>query len=151
MSSPPFIRDAALPQLDAPTLYAILALRSQVFVVEQNCVYLDPDWRDQEPESRLLWIEAEGQVLATLRLLREGDGSARIGRVATAASARGRGLAARLMTRVLELAGPVPIVLDAQSQLCDWYARFGFGADGPEFVEDGIPHVPMRREPASSA
>jgi len=69
----------------------------------------------------------------------------RIGRVATAPAARGRGLAASLMARALELVGDGPVVLDAQAQLEGWYARFGFAAGGPAFLEDGIPHVPMRR------
>jgi ElaA protein len=138
------VRDASLDQLDARTLYRILALRSEVFVVEQECVYLDLDGRDLEPDARQVWIERDGEVIATLRLLRDQD-RARIGRVVTAPDARGGGLAAALMTHTLELAGSVDVVLDAQAHLADWYARFGFVRDGAEFVEDGIPHVPMRR------
>ncbi len=139
------VRDAPLAELDPGTLYRILALRTDVFVVEQNCPYPELDGRDLEPAARQLWIERDGAVVATLRLLRDPDGSARIGRVATAKQARGDGLAARLMERALELAGGGDVVLDAQSYLADWYARFGFEASGPEFVEDGIPHVPMRK------
>ena len=50
------------------------------------------------------------------------------------------------LTRAVELCGDREIVLDAQSYLAQWYARFGFVPDGPEFLEDGIPHIPMRRE-----
>jgi ElaA protein len=139
------VHDAPLAQLDPRTLYAILALRSAVFVVEQECVYLDPDGRDLEPGARQLWAEHDGAVVATLRLLRDPGPLARIGRVATSARARGRGVAAALVRRAVELAGPVDIVLDAQSHLAGWYERLGFAVDGPEFVEDGIPHVPMRR------
>ena len=139
------VHDARLAELDPATLYRILALRSAVFVVEQDCVYPDLDGRDLEPAARQLWVEQDGAVLATLRLLHDPDGRARIGRVATAHAARGDGLAARLMARALELADGATIVLDAQAYLVGWYARFGFEADGPEFVEDGIPHVPMRR------
>ena len=139
------VRDALTSDLDAGTLYRILALRSAVFVVEQNCVYLDPDGRDLEPDARQLWIESDGAALATLRLLRDPDGAARIGRVATVASARSSGLAARLMSRALELTGSGPVVLDAQSYLLDWYARFGFVRQGAEYLDDGIPHVTMRR------
>ena len=141
----PLVSDAALADLEPGTLYRILALRSAVFVLEQDCVYLDQDGRDLETTARQLWVERDGEVLATLRLLREADGSARIGRVATAKSARGAGLAAELMRRALELAGDVPVVLDAQSYLAQWYGRFGFVRDGADFVEDGIPHIPMRR------
>ena len=143
------VRDAALAELDAETLYRILQLRTDVFVVEQECAYPELDGRDLEPSARQVWIEQDGTVVATLRLLRDEDGRARIGRVATAASARGAGHAAVLMARALELASDVEVVLEAQSYLEQWYARFGFERSGVEYVEDGIPHVPMRR-PISS-
>jgi ElaA protein len=88
-------------------------------------------------------------VVATLRLLRDPDGCARIGRVATAGRARGRGLAGDLMLRAVELSGDVDVVLDAQSHLARWYARFGFRPDGAQFIEDGIAHTPMRRPAAA--
>lgn len=140
------IRDAAVAQIEAATLYRILALRVDVFVIEQACIYRELDGRDLEASARLVWAERDdGTVLATLRLLVEADGSARIGRVATEAAARGRGLAARLMDRTLELSGGAEVVLDAQTRLSDWYERYGFHRDGPDFEEDGIAHTPMRR------
>jgi ElaA protein len=142
------VRDAPLAELDPSTLYRILALRSLVFVVEQNCVYADLDGRDLEPDARQLWIEDEATVLATLRLLVDPDGHARIGRVATAPAARSHGLAAQLVTRAVDLAGPRAIVLDAQAHLAGWYGRFGFERDGADFDEDGIAHTPMRRAAA---
>jgi ElaA protein len=146
------VRDAATDDLDARTLYGILALRSAVFVVEQNCVYLDPDGRDLEPTTRQLWIERDGAVLATLRLLLDGAaGPARIGRVATATSARGSGLAARLVRRAIELAGDREVVMGAQSYLEQWYGALGFVRDGPDYDEDGIPHLPMRLRRGSSS
>src|SRR4051794_32306760 len=63
------VQDAALAELDPVTLYRILALRGDVFVVEQNCVYADLDGRDLEPDARQLWIEQDGAVVATLRML----------------------------------------------------------------------------------
>jgi ElaA protein len=148
------VLDATTAALDASTLYRILALRSAVFVVEQDCVYLDPDGRDLEPDARQVWIERDGEVVATLRLLAEPavefagsetEAPIRIGRVATRADCRGAGLAAALVRRALELCGGRVVVLSAQTYLADWYARFGFVIDGPEFLDDGIPHVPMRR------
>jgi ElaA protein len=148
------VQDAATAHIDASTLYRILVLRSAVFVVEQNCVYLDPDGRDLEPNARQLWIERDGDVVATLRLLVDpADGSTggateapiRIGRVATRADLRGAGLAAAVVRRALEICEGRVVVLSAQTYLADWYARFGFVVDGPEFLDDGIPHVPMRR------
>ena len=142
----PTVHDARLARIDPETLYRLLRLRTDVFVVEQECAYAELDGRDLEPDARQLWIErADGEVVATLRVLRDPDGTARIGRVATAASARGEGLAAQLMTRALELAGDGEVVLDAQTYLEGWYTRFGFVRSGADYVEDGIPHVPMRR------
>jgi ElaA protein len=139
------LHDAPLAALDAETLYRILALRVDVFVVEQRCPYPELDGRDLERSARLVWAERDGVVLATLRLLTDADGSARIGRVATAAAARGAGLAATILARALELAAGRPVVLDAQSHLAGWYARFGFERAGADFDEDGITHTPMRR------
>jgi ElaA protein len=141
LTSPP-IRTATGGTLDAATLYGILRLRAQVFVVEQACPYLDPDGRDLDPGTRHCWVEHEGAVVAYLRLLAE-PGAHRIGRVATAPEARGRGYAAALVRHAVVLAG-LPVVLDAQSHLAGWYAALGFERSGPDFVADGIPHTPMR-------
>jgi ElaA protein len=135
---------ADFAELDAATLYALLKLRAEVFVVEQECAYLDPDGRDAEPGCRHLWIDDSGSIVAALRLLDEGDGTHRVGRVVTAPHARGRGLAAELTRHAIAMSDG-PIVLDAQTHLVDWYRGFGFDVSGAEFVEDGIPHVPMRR------
>jgi ElaA protein len=140
--------DATFAELDAPTLYALLRLRTDVFVVEQQCPYPELDGRDEEPLTRHLWLapaDARTDPHAYLRLLRDPDGTARIGRVCTAAKARGAGLAGRLMTATLQHVGDRPCVLEAQSYLVGFYETFGFTVAGPEYVEDGIPHVPMHR------
>jgi ElaA protein len=139
------IRDCRFAELSPADLYAILRLRAEVFVVEQECAYLDPDGRDCEPSARHVWIaEPEGDgLLAYLRLLDDGE-ARRIGRVVTNAAARSAGHAARLMEHALA-ASAGPWVLDAQSYLVGWYERFGFSPSGAEFLEDGIPHTPMRR------
>ena len=128
--------------LTAPQLYALLRLRAEVFVVEQECAYLDPDGRDLEPSTRHLWVEgSDGEVVACVRVV----GNA-IGRVVTALSHRSRGLGAELMKRAVEGAAPAGAVhLNAQAHLAGWYEALGFVVDGEEFVEDGIPHVPMVR------
>jgi len=138
--------DRAFADLDTTTLYALLKLRSDVFVVEQACPYPELDGRDTEPTTRHLWLAEEpAKPQSYVRILAEPDGSARIGRVCTAASARGRGLSRRLMEAALTRTGDRPCVLDAQSYLVDFYRSFGFTVVGPEYIEDGIPHVPMRR------
>jgi ElaA protein len=139
------IRSAHVRDLDAVTLHEIMRLRQDVFVVEQECAYADLDGRDLEDGALQVWAEdGAGAVVATLRVLREADGAVRVGRVATARSVRGRGLAAALLGAALELTTG-PVVLDAQTHLAGWYASLGFVRDGDEFVEDGIPHLPMRR------
>nr|WP_296066239.1 GNAT family N-acetyltransferase [uncultured Actinoplanes sp.] len=137
------LRTASFRDLEIRTLYAILQLRSDVFVVEQECAYADPDGRDTEPGTRHVWIERGGEIRAYLRIL-DDDGVQRIGRVVTAKSARGEGLAGRLVEHALTIIGNRPSVLDAQAYLVDFYAKFGYQQTGPEFIEDGIPHVPMR-------
>ena len=137
------------PELSAATLYALLALRVEVFVVEQSCPYPELDGRDLESRTRHFWLEGVGgEVISTLRLMEDhqADGMVfRIGRVCTRPAYRGRGHTARLMRAALDDVGPHPCRLSAQSYLADMYARHGFAVDGAEFVEDGIPHVPMLR------
>lgn len=138
---------AGFEELDPRTAYLLWQLRQDVFVVEQECPYPDLDGRDLEPGTRHLWVAADGRPVGYLRMLEDGPGW-RIGRVLVAAGHRGRGTAETLMRRALEIVGAGPCRLDAQSYLTGWYARFGFEPSGPEFVEDGIPHVPMLRPPA---
>lgn len=139
---------AAVADIAPETLYRLMWLRVRVFVVEQDAAYPELDGRDIEPGAELLWASEGDDVLATLRVLRE-PAQMRIGRVATDAAARGRGLAGGLMEHALvrcaEVGPGLPVVLDAQAQLRDWYGRFGFDVAGPPFSEDGIPHLPMRR------
>jgi ElaA protein len=140
----PRLRSAAFADLTGLEVYGLCRLRVDVFVVEQECPYPELDGRDLEPETVHLWFEADGAPIATLRVLREETGWA-IGRVATAAVWRGRGLAARLLEEGIARCGDDRIALGAQAHLEGWYERFGFRRSGPGYVEDGIPHVPMRR------
>jgi ElaA protein len=136
------VQVARFLDLDGATLYALLRLRVDVFVVEQQCAYPELDGRDTDPDTLHVWVEDAGTVLGYLRLLADPEG-ARIGRVCVALEGRGRGIAEDLMHAALaRCTGPV--VLDAQAHLSGWYERLGFVVTGPRFVEDGIPHVPMR-------
>ena len=130
--------------LDVPTAHDVWRLRQDVFVVEQECPYPDLDGRDLEPGTRHVVGTLDGAVAGYARVLEEGT-HLRVGRVVLARSARGRGLADRLMAAALEVVGDRPSVLDAQAPLAGWYAGLGYQVTGPEFLEDGIPHVPMRR------
>jgi ElaA protein len=137
------MRQSSFGDLTVHQLYAILRLRSEVFVVEQSCVYLDADGRDAEPGTLHLWTQRNGTPVAYLRVLDDVE-VRRIGRVVTHADARSGGLAGQLVQAVFDRTSG-PWVLDAQSHLTSWYERFGFAVSGEEFIEDGIPHVPMHR------
>jgi ElaA protein len=135
---------ASFRDLDATTLYAILKLRVDVFVVEQKCPYPELDGRDDEPGTRHVWLTRGDEILAYLRIL-DDRGTERIGRVVTAPAARNGGYASRLLEHALTVIGNRPSTLAAQAQLTGFYSRFGYAVAGPGYREDGIPHVPMRR------
>jgi ElaA protein len=146
VTGPYSLHTAAFEEIPGLTAYLLWQLRESVFVVEQACPYPELDGRDLEPTCRHVWAVVTGssEPVGYLRVLDDGD-RLRIGRVLVSRPHRGRGLAGQLMRRALELVGDRPSRLDAQSPLAAWYTRFGYTQDGAEFVEDGIPHVPMRR------
>jgi ElaA protein len=140
----PALRIARFAELTPAELYGILRLRVDVFVVEQQCPYPELDGRDAEPDTLHLWTAADdGTVLATIRVLHNGADRS-IGRVATAVGARGRGLSAALIRRGLDLCDGRTVDIGAQAYLEGWYERFGFRRSGPDYLEDGILHLPMR-------
>ncbi|MBP2477131.1 ElaA protein [Crossiella equi] len=134
-------------ELDVPTLYALLKLRVDVFVTEQQSPYSDLDGRDLDPATRHLWFaEADGAPLSYLRLLREPDGrTVRVGRVVTRADARGKGLSRELMGHALAEIGEAPSVLDAQTTVTRFYQSFDYRPSGEEYLDAGVPHIPMSR------
>lgn len=146
--------DLAAGELGVRVLHDVLQLRCRVFVVEQECAYLDVDGRDLEPGTRhVLALRrsptgALGGVLAASRLL-PGEGAVHIGRVVVAPEVRGSGLGRELVRRSIEACARHwpgrPLQLAAQAHLEGFYAEFGFEAVGAPYDEDGIPHVDMRR------
>lgn len=143
------LRRVRAKELDVQTLYELLKLRVEVFVVEQACPYPELDGRDLLAETRHFWLETvDGEVICTLRLMEEhagGEKAFRIGRVCTKRSARGRGHTTRLLRAALAEVGDYPCRIDAQAYLTEMYVQQGFIRDGEDFVDDGIPHVPMLR------
>ena len=140
------------PELTAAELHALLRLRVDVFVVEQDCPYHEIDGLDLRTDTEHLWFEDDRGVTAYLRLLGVGTGDVRVGRVVTRSDQRGGGVAASIIDAALERLGPVETRLEAQSHLVGYYGRFGYEVDGAEYLEDGIPHTPMRRAaPARTA
>ncbi len=135
---------AAGPALTARDLHDLLKLRVDVFVVEQACAYPELDGRDLLPDTEHLWIADTDGPRVALRILADPEGR-RIGRVVTRPDQRGLGLAGRLMEWAHDHVGSITTVLDGQSHLRAFYERLGYAVVGPEFVEDGIPHLPMRR------
>jgi ElaA protein len=139
--------DRAFDELSARELYAILVLRQRVFVVEQNCVYMDADGLD--PQARHMWAEdgEAHEMHAYLRIIPAGVKYAEvsIGRVITAPEARGTGLGKELMRRGLAAVGAVPVRIGAQAHLERFYGELGFVRASEEYQEDGIPHIEMVR------
>lgn len=132
-------------------LYALLKLRSDVFVVEQKCAYPDLDGQDLEGDTHHLMGWEDDQLMAYLRLLdpESQGGDVVIGRVVTASAGRGKGLGHAMMEQALKQAEKhwpqVPIYLSAQAHLQGYYGKYGFEVAGEEYLEDGIPHIGMRR------
>jgi ElaA protein len=141
------IRVVPFSGLDARDVHDLARLRQDVFVVEQACAYPDLDGRDPEPGTGHVLMREDGDLLGYARVL-DDVATWRIGRVVLAQAARGRGLADGMVEAALgHCRSSDPgrdVVLDAQTPLARWYAGFGFAVDGEDFVEDGIPHTPMR-------
>ncbi len=145
------LRFSCLPfqDLSPQELYEIMALRQEVFVVEQNCPYLDADGKDPEAW-HLLGRDADGKLVVYTRLLPIGvsySSYCSIGRVVSAPAIRGTGAGRELMRRSIDMCrhlfGDVPIKIGAQTYLVHFYESFGFRSTGEEYLEDGIPHTKM--------
>lgn len=141
---------APFSALSAEALHRILALRAEVFVVEQHCPYADPDAKDRV--SHHLWaVDEGGEVVAVARVVPPGVSYTEpsIGRVATASQVRGTGLGRELMDRALMHATQcypgADVVISAQHYLLRFYLELGFQPEGDVYDEDGIPHIQMRK------
>jgi ElaA protein len=135
-------------ELTNTELYKILQLRSEVFVVEQNCPYQDCDNKDFK--SLHLTATEEDIVVAYARILPPGlsySDAASIGRVVTSPSARKKNLGRQLMFKSIEtvyhLFGNMPIIIGAQLYLKKFYESFSFEQQGEIYLEDGIKHIIM--------
>jgi ElaA protein len=140
--------------LSTPTLYRLLRLRAEVFVVEQHCVFQDMDGLDALCMHLLgEAVAADGTIglLASTRLVPPGVAfpEASIGRVVTAPAQRGGGIGHALMAesvrQLIGLWGEQPIRIGAQAHLERFYNRHDFVSDDKPYVEDGIPHIEMIR------
>lgn len=147
---PLIIQCQPFEQLDAHTLYELLRLRTSVFIVEQNCPYLDPDGKD--PLAWHILAHRAGELVGTARILMPGESYAdasSIGRVANKASQRGLKVGYQLFERAVQeccrLFPDYPIRIGAQRYLEGFYGQFGFEKQGERYLEDGIVHIIMER------
>ncbi len=140
-------------QLTNKELYDLLQLRSEVFVVEQQCIYQDPDGKDQLALHVLGYDNYE--LVAYARAFRPGDyfKEASIGRVVVKENSRARGLAYEIMKAAMDSVRKHfksdCVALSAQTYLKDFYNKIGFREKGKEYLEDGIPHILMINDKSS--
>lgn len=136
-------------ELSTHELYAILRLRNEVFVVEQNCVYQDTDNKDQPSYHFMGWDN--DKLIAYTRILPPGlvYTQASIGRVVSSPAARGTGIGKELMLQSIQqvrnVFGEVPVKIGAQVYLQKFYTSLGFQQTSDIYLEDGIEHIEMIR------
>jgi ElaA protein len=137
----------AFSELSVYELYELLRLRSEVFVVEQNCVFLDQDNKDQKCRHILIYNDTE--LVAGARIVPAGISytEVSIGRIITSNTVRGKGVG-KILTRYAidecrRLYGNQPIRIGAQCYATKFYEQLGFVIDGEVYDEDGIDHVEM--------
>jgi ElaA protein len=135
-------------ELDTKTLYYILKLRAEVFVVEQTCPYLDPD--DKDFKSHHLYATGKaGEVLAYARIVKPGVSypTPAIGRVVTSPKIRKSGTGRILMQKCIQACSELfpgnPVTISAQCYLEKFYQSLGFETVSDPYPEDDIPHVKM--------
>ena len=145
MKDQPQLHKKSFSQLTIDELYELLRVRSEVFVVEQNCVYQDLDGDDQQ--SVHLWLTVEGKVVALARVCPAGTHMKEIsiGRVIT--TERGKGFGRQIMLDAIDAAiehfNAERIDIEAQEYAKGFYESVGFKQSSDAFMLDGIPHVKM--------
>ena len=138
--------------LSTEELYSILQLRTEIFVVEQNCVFQDMDGKDEDAYHLMCY--EDDRLIAYTRLLPAGKSykECSIGRVVTKKTNRGTGIGKELMAISIQycyrLFGKSPIRIGAQLYLEKFYSSFGFKKESDIYIEDGIPHIEMVLSPA---
>jgi ElaA protein len=139
-----------LIDLTVSELYKILRLRAEVFIVEQNCPYLDPDGKDFSSIHLMGWQQDHLAAYSRLVLPGVSYPEISIGRVVTSPLNRGSGLGKELISQSINFIekeyGRQPIRIGAQLYLKSFYGSFGFSADSDVYLEDGIEHIIMLRK-----
>ncbi|MGL4911519.1 MAG: GNAT family N-acetyltransferase [Romboutsia sp.] len=134
-------------ELNIEEMYKILELRSEIFVVEQECPYQDCDGKDEN--SYHLFSEENGEIIAYLRIIEKGVSydEISIGRVCISKCYRGKGISREMMLKAIEFIEQslkeYEIKIQAQSYLLNFYKSLGFKEVSNEYLEDNIPHIDM--------
>ncbi|MEL0245444.1 MAG: GNAT family N-acetyltransferase [Flavobacteriaceae bacterium] len=130
-------------ELSTSEVENIFSLRSEVFVVEQDCIYQDIDGKDQKAKHVL--GKKENDIVAYARIFKPGDyfKEASFGRAVVKKTERGKGVGDELVKNCLENITEEEIKISAQSYLKGFYGKHGFKSEGNEYLEDGIPHTAM--------
>ncbi len=135
-------------ELTVTDLYQILALRAQIFVVDQQRIYQDPDGQDQEA-IHIFNRDEDGHIVAYARIFLKDD-LVSFGRVATSAKVRGQGFGGQLLDKIMQtIQQEFPdrkIEIEAQVQVEDFYKRVGFVSEGEPFIYKTTPHIKMVHE-----
>ncbi|WP_165243097.1 GNAT family N-acetyltransferase [Corynebacterium lizhenjunii] len=147
------ITTAPIAHLSSMDVHDMYKLRVEVFVHEQQIAYAEIDSTDAHLDTRhLLARAADGTLLGTCRIFPttvDGEPAMQFGRFALRPCARGTGVAQQLMSHSLDLCqqqlADAPVYLNAQAPLATYYTQYGFQICGPEFDEEGLPHIPMLR------
>lgn len=138
----------AFNELSVFELYVILQLRSEIFVLEQKCLYQDMDGLDSQAQ-HIMIFEEDNTLVAYARIFPKGVTypEVAIGRILTKEHGKGLGiiLMEKALTETLHLFGEVPIRIGAQCYALPFYEKFGFKEEGEVYDEDGIPHIEMVR------
>ena len=136
-------------ELSLQELYELLALRQDIFIVEQDCPYLDADGKDQD-SIHIIGTDPESKICCYTRIVPKGisyEHYVSIGRVVVHEKLRGTGEGTRLMKKSIEVCKELfpneKIKISAQSHLNKFYSELGFVHTGEEYLEDGIPHIGM--------
>lgn len=148
-------REQSFEELSTAELYAILHLRQQVFIVEQQCIYQDCDGQDKKAHHLTGWQKANDrtELIAYLRIVypEKTSNPISIGRVLTHPNFRRKGLGRKIMAQcLLKIEKRYPesaVFISAQQYLIGFYESFNFHISSEGYMEDGIPHIRMTRHP----
>ena len=132
-------------EIDNKTLHNIFLIRSEVFIIEQNCIYQDIDGKDIKSIHIIGKIKEE--IIAYSRLMNLSNDFCSIGRVLVKKSSRKNGFGTKLMKKTIAEArkefNKKKIKISAQKYLKEFYKNLGFKHTGKSYLEDGIPHIEM--------